>query len=503
MAAPEGCCIGLFAYLKHVPLLGEPPVKILENIDTAPCVKNLTLEVDSEQLCDEIEETYEEFSQKVDVPGFRRGRAPRKILKMRYGRHLEKQAMQQAAEKACEDAFKELDIRTASTPQVDELGDIEEGSGFTFKVNVEYFPDFELADYTDIKPDTEDVKVTEKEVVERLEELRKTAASFIAPAEPRGVQEADIVTINSQATIDGEPFEEATVEDARIEVGSDRYLPGIEENLVGMEKDEEKDITITIPDNYPVEDRRGKEAVMHVKVTDIRERVLPELDDEFAKDLGDFETLDALKDHIRASLEAGVELRQIQLASQAVRDELLNRNQFSLPPSMIEARFNYINSVQQMDDRMAGAPGRGSDGDTGLMAENREQAEKESRLTLILDEIAKKENIEVTPEEYASYISQLAQHNQSDPVWYYQQIEQHQLRNYYERLALEEKVVAHVRALGAGEIESNAKNEDDVEPPESDESAVTASAGVTEAEMSDPEADASDAGASGKEGQEE
>lgn len=472
-------------------------MKIIENTDTAPCVKNLTLEVNSEQLNKEIDETYDEFSEKADVPGFRRGRAPRKILKMRYGRQLEKQAVQQAAEQACEDAFKELDIRAANTPQIDELGDVEAGSGFTFKVNVEYFPPFELASYTDIAPDVEEVKVTEKDIVERLEELRRTAASFITPAEPRGAQEGDVVTINSQATIDGEPFSEATVEDVRIEVGTGRYLPGLEDGLIGTNKGEEKDITLTIPDDYPAEERRGKEAVMHVKVTDIRECLLPELDDDLAKDLGDFESLDDLKKNISATMEAGLELRQSEAAREKIREELLTRNQFALPPSMIEARFNYINAIQDMDSRMAGASPDAAN-DSGLTGENRDQAEKESRLTLILDEIAKKENIEVTPEEYVTYVSLLAQRNQSDPMWYYQQIEQHQLRPYYERLALEDKVVNHVRAIGAGEVEAAAVSESEEaeqEPPETEAEAETQ---VTDAELSEPESETSES-----EGQEE
>ena len=136
---------------------------------------------------------------------------------------------------------------------------------------------------------------------------------------------------------------------------------------------------------------------------------------------------------------------------------------------MIEARFNYINSVQNMDNRLSGSEGApAEDQESGLHTKNRDQAEKESRLTLILDEIAKREKLEITPEEYASYITQLAQRGQSDPVWYYQQIERYKLRPYYERLALEEKVVAHVLDLGSGKATSVAQEAEAETAPEDD-----------------------------------
>ncbi len=458
-------------------------MKIVENTETSACVKSLKIEVPADDLRVEIDKTYDEFVKNVDIPGFRRGRAPRKILKMRYGKHLEKQALQQAAEQAFEDACKELDLRAASAPQFDEFGEIEEGKEFIVNVNAEFFPEFELADYTKIEPSKKKSRVTEKQVVEQLEELRKAAASFVSPAEPRGAQEGDVLTINSNAQIGEDPFPEATADGINLELGTGRYLPGLEDGLVGMKVDEEKDITVSIPDDYHVEDRRGKEAVLHVKVVDIRERELPELDDEFAKDLGDFETLDQLKEQVKESLKANADARQMQETREKVREELLKLNQFALPPSMIEARFNYINAVQDMDRRNAGASGE----ESGLVSQNREQAEKESRLTLILDEISKKENIEVTPEEYATFISALAERNQSDPAWYYQQIEHYNLRPYYERLALEEKVVDHVIALGKGEVESVAQKASEQESGAADTDTESDSPAPADAETK-PEA---------------
>lgn len=444
-------------------------MKIVENNDVSACVKNLKLEVEPDQLHTEIEKTYDEFSKNVDVPGFRRGRAPRKILKMRYSKHLEKQAVQQAAEEACEKAIEELGLKTSSQPVVEELGDVEEGKSFTFTVSVEHYPEFELAEYTDVKPDVDAGSVPEKEIVEQLEELRKQAASYNPPAEARPAQQGDLVSVNTTATREGEPFPEATVENITIELGSGHYLPGLEDGLIGANDGDKKEIEITLPDDYPVEANRGQTIVIAAEVLEIKECILPEMDDEFAKDLGDFESLDDLKSHIQKRLEENSELRVREAAAQQAREELLQRNQFPIPPSMIEARFNYINSVQNMDNRLSGSEGApAEDQESGLHTKNRDQAEKESRLTLILDEIAKREKLEITPEEYASYITQLAQRGQSDPVWYYQQIERYKLRPYYERLALEEKVVAHVLDLGSGKATSVAQEAEAETAPEDD-----------------------------------
>ncbi len=466
-------------------------MKIVENNDVSACVKNLKLEVEPDQLHTEVEKTYDEFSKNVDVPGFRRGHAPRKILKMRYSKHLEKQAVQQAAEEACEQAIKELGLKTSSQPVVDELGEVEEGKSFTFTVNVEHYPDFELAEYTDVQPDVDAGSVPEKEIVEQLEELRKQAASYNPPAEARAAQQGDLVSVNTVATREGEPFPEATVENITIELGSGQYLPGLEDGLIGANTGDKTDIEITLPDDYPVEANRGQTITIAAEVLEIKECILPEMDDEFAKDLGDFESLDDLKSHIQKRLEENSELRVREAAAQQARDELLQRNQFPIPPSMIEARFNYINSVQNMDNRLSGSEGApGEEQESGLHTKNRDQAEKESRLTLILDEIAKREKIEVTPEEYASYITQLAQRGQSDPVWYYQQIERYKLRPYYERLALEEKVVAHVLDLGSGKVTSVAQEEQPETASESDTpEAPAAEAPAVEAQGTDAEAE--------------
>lgn len=463
-------------------------MRIIENNDTAACVKSLAVEIEVKELQEEIDKTYQEFSKNFDVPGFRRGHAPRKILKMRYGKHLEKQALQSAADQASEEAFKELNLRAASSPKFEEFGELQEGEPFTVRFNIEYFPQFDLAEYTDIRPTVESQHVTEKEIVERLEELRKASASFVSPSQQRGAQEGDVVTISSVGTIDGEPFAEATVENVVIELGSGRFLPGLEDGLIGLNLNEEKEIYLTIPDTYPIEDYRGKEAILKVKLSDLRERLLPEMDDEFAKDLGDFESLDHLKESIRTTLESTLDYRRRLEIREKTREELLRRNPIELPPSMIEARFNYINAIQEMDRRNAGEDPAA---DSALLNKNREQAEKESRLTLILDEIAKKENIEITEDEYSRFITRLAVQNESDPVWYYQHIERYRLRAYYERLALEEKVLDWVVALGAGEVESNAKKAG-VSGSEETPGAIT------DAEMSDAETSEADSGTDGE-----
>ncbi len=417
-------------------------MEILETTDVGPCKKRLSVKVPSDEVIKELEDLYAEFSRNADVPGFRRGHAPRYVLRMRYGRVLEKEAVRQAADEAFRKAAEEAGLRPVTDPEFKDIDEIrfKENEPITFAVEVECIPDFELADYSELVPDLEKAEITEKEVVQTLESLRKESAYYRSVDRP--VQDGDFVTCSVDATIEGQPFEEATHQEIIIEVGSKRYLPGFEEGLIGAEAGATQEMDLTLPDDYPVEERRGKQAHFSVAIKEIKVQDLPELDDDFAKDLGDFETLADLKDHIRTGLEKTVENRREKAKRDSIRQQLLEANQFDAPPSMIDAQLNYLQAVQDMELRRVGlsiedAYARNPE----MLAQNRKRAKDETRLTLILDEIAKRENLEVSDEEYQMYIAGLAQRENRDPAWYMRRIEEDNLSAYYRRLALEDKVI--------------------------------------------------------------
>ncbi len=455
-------------------------MKILEQQDIGPCTKSLKIEVPPEDITNELEGVYTEFMTHANVPGFRPGKAPRHIVKMKYGKHLDREASGKALETAFEKAAEELNIKPVNQPEIGDIEDMDSGKPIVFEAKFEYVPPFDLAEYNDIKPDKPETEVSEKEVVKTLERLREDQAMY-ETVDDRPVQNEDIVTILSKATIDGEPFTDASHDEIPIQIGSKRYIPGFEEELVGLKKDGEKTFKLTLPEEYPNEEMRGKEAEFEVKVKQIQEKKLPELDDEFAKDMGAFESLAELKDRIRDNMRANVEQRAKDALRQAIRDELLKRNAFPVPPSMVKARYNFINAMQDMELRRYGQSlENAAKEDEGLLARNEETAENEVRLSQILDKIADEENIVLSDEDYFTYIAQMGQANQADPSMYAERIRSQGLDSYYRRVALEEKVVDMLQKLAEGEAKPKRARAND-KANDADE-ATTETEAKTEAE---------------------
>jgi trigger factor len=226
-----------------------------------------------------------------------------------------------------------------------------------------------------------------------------------------------------------------------------------------MKVGEEKSFSLTLPDTYPDENKRGQEASFEVKVKQIQEKKLPELDDEFAKDLGQFESLDDLKERIRKDLKHDLAHRREEKIEADLRQELLNRNQFATPPSMVRARYNYINAMQDMQYQRYGASLKTmAQQDEGLLARNEKTAEEEVRLSIVLDAIAQKEGLEISDDEYVAYINRLAREANADPKTYLIRIESQGLDTFYRRNALEEKVMNYLKTITVASPEDQAES---------------------------------------------
>ncbi|MDP8242736.1 MAG: trigger factor [Candidatus Hinthialibacter antarcticus] len=454
-------------------------MKILEQQDIGPCTKSLKIEVPPEDVTSELEGVYKEFMMHATVPGFRPGKAPRHIVKMKFGKHLNQEASGKALEAAFEKATEELDIKPVNQPEISDLDELDSSKPIVFEAKFEYVPPFDLADYKDIKPEKPEAEVPEKEIVETLNRLRENSATY-ETVEDRPAQDDDIVSISSKATIDGEPFSDATHDEIPVQLGTKRYIPGFEEELVGLKKDDEKTFKLTLPEEYPNEEMRGKEAEFEIKVKQIQEKKLPELDDEFAKDMGAFESLAELKDRIREDMEANMEQRAKDAYRQAIRDELLKRNTFPVPPSMVKARYNFINAMQDMELRRYGQSlETAAKEDEGLLARNEETAENEVRLSQVLDKIADEENVVLADEDYFKYIAQMAAANQADPGMYAERIQSQGLESYYRRVALEEKVLDLMQGLAEGDAKPKKARAKKKKTQDADEAEVKAEAETT------------------------
>lgn len=448
-------------------------MKILEQVDSGTCQKTLKIEVPREEITEQLDSVYKEFTSYAQIPGFRPGKAPRQIVQMKYGKHLKGEAVSKAIEDSYQKALEELDLHAVSQPVISDLEKDNEDQPITYTVKFEYVPEIELGEYKDIHPEPISTEVAEKDVVETLNGFRERNATFL-PIEDRGIAAGDIVALSSQATIDGQPFEEATHKEITVEMGSGKYIAGFEDQLTGLKTDEEKTFQLTLPLDYPNEEKRGKEAVFTVVIKKIQVKQLPELDDEFAKDMGDFDDLDGLKERIRENLKQNYEQRKEQQLREDIRQELLKRNNFTVPPSMIQARYNYINALQDMEYRRYGWSLEGAiKEDQSLLARNEKAAEEEVRLTLIFEQIAKAENIELSDNEYYQYVAQMAKNSGSSPQVFFERIEKQGIEAYYRRVALEEKVLSVLQArIQDTDALAVSENTSEASLPSSDDSAA-------------------------------
>jgi trigger factor len=430
-------------------------LKILEQQDTGTCTKTVKIEVPCEDISSELDGVYKEFVEHAVVPGFRKGKAPRHIVKMKFGKHLEDEARGKTVENAFKKAMEELNLKPVSSPEFSDIDEDKKDEPIIFEAKFEYSPEIELAEYKGIQPELPPNEVTEKEVVDTLTRLRENQAMF-KTIDDRPAAEKDFVMVKSSATIDGEPFAEATHDEIVIEIGSKRYLPGLEDALIGLNVGDKKEVTITLPDDYPTEENRGKETLFDLELKQIREKALPELDDEFAKDMGNFESLDDLKERIREDLGRSLEDRRKQELRNGIREELLKRNTFDIPQSMVKARYNYINALHDMELRRSSTTLEAEAAkDESILTRNEETADREVRVSLILNQIAEKESIEVDDNDYNAYIGALAAQSDHDAAQYAKRIESQGIESYYRREALEEKVLDYLQDMSELSMESS------------------------------------------------
>ncbi len=437
-------------------------MKILEQQDTGTCTKTVKIEVPCEDISTELDGVYKEFVEHAVVPGFRKGKAPRHIVKMKFGKHLEDEARSKTVENAFKKAMEELNLKPVSSPEFSDIDEDNKDEPIIFEAKFEYQPEIDLAEYKGIQPELPPNEVTEKEVVDTLTHLRENQAMF-KTIDDRPAAEKDFAMVKSTASIDGEPFAEATHDEIVIEIGSKRYLPGLEDALIGLSVGDSKEVKITLPDDYPTAENRGKEALFNLELKQIREKALPDLDDEFAKDMGNFDSLDDLKERIREDLGRSLEERRKQELRNGIREELLKRNTFDVPQSMVKARYNYINALHDMELRRSGTTlDAEAAKDASILSRNEETADREVRVSLILNQIAEKEGIEVDDNDYNAYIAELAKQSGHDAAQYAKRIESQGIESYYRREALEEKVLDYLQDMSELSMESaTPETEDD------------------------------------------
>ncbi|MBQ1890992.1 MAG: trigger factor [Firmicutes bacterium] len=373
-----------------------------------------TMEFTAEEFEAAIQQTYLKQRGRIQVPGFRKGKAPRKIIETRYGSGIFfDDAIDQLLQENYPKALDELKIDPIARPKIDFEGDekIEQGKGFKVVVEAEVAPEVDVKDYKGVKAERELKKVADNAVEDRLATLQKRNSRMIESEEPANWD--DTVVLDYKGFVGDEQFEGGTAEDHSLVLGSNTFIPGFEAQLIGVKKGEEKDVVVTFPEEYHAENLAGKEAVFKCTVKDVKKEELPVIDDDFAKEVSEFDTLEELKADILKKAQEQVDKENESAGKEAALAKLCELNPVDIPAAMVndevEAMFDQF-SQQMMS--------QGINMDMYCKYMNttpeemkksfEEDAKKRVHTRLVVEAVAAKENMTVTAEEIEKEIEDLA-----------------------------------------------------------------------------------------------
>ena len=373
----------------------------------------LTIEVSAEELEKALQGAYNKQKGQISVPGFRKGKVPRQMIEKMYGAAIfYDDAANALIPEAYSKAYDESGLEIVSQPKI-EVVQIEKGKPFIFTAEVATKPEVTLGEYKGLKVDKVSNRVTAKEVDAKLEEEQKKNARTIT-VEDRAVQDGDEVVLDFEGFVNGVAFEGGKGENYPLTIGSGSFIPGFEEQLIGAETEKEVEVNVTFPAEYHAEDLAGKEAVFKCTVHEIKMKELPELDDEFAAEVSEFDTLEEYKADIKAKIkEQKLAEGKRQKEDQAVEKAVANAT-MDIPEAMIDTQVQQM--AQEFGQRLQS---QGLNMEqyfqfTGLTAEKmleemRPQAVKRIETRLVLEAIAKAENIEITEEKVDEEIAKMAE----------------------------------------------------------------------------------------------
>ena len=374
----------------------------------------MTIEIAAEEVEKALDKVFNKEKGKIQIPGFRKGKMPRRIVEKMYGKNI---FMEEAINELLPDAYAAAadeceDLEIVSQPEID-IVQAENGEPVIFTATVATRPDVKLGEYKGLDVEFERPVVTEEDIAKELESEQKKNSTK-KTVEDRPVRDGDEISLNFEGFVDGEPFEGGKGENYPLTIGSGTFIPGFEEQLIGVEIGGEKDVLVTFPEDYQAKDLAGKPAVFKCKVNSISEIELPELNDEFASEVSEFETLDEFKESIREKLQ----LRKNEAAKKdkedALMDKAVENAEIDVPDLMLQTKqrmmySDFANQLRQqglsMDDylKYTGLT------ESAVMDQFKDSALKQIKGRLVLEEVVKAEGIEVTEEDVDAEFDRMAE----------------------------------------------------------------------------------------------
>ncbi len=377
--------------------------------DISSIKKKVNIEISEDQVTKEVDSFYKDLGKKAKIKGFRPGKVPRNILERYFKDYVKTEVVQKLVQETYPTALSEANLHPVSNPMIDP-GEVEIGKPFQYSATIEVKPEIKLEEYLGLNVEGKKEEVKDEEVEERLKGLQNLHANLKTIEEARPIQNGDFVIVDYEAKMDGKPLEEGRAIDFTVEVGSGRFIPAFEEKLIGLRSEEEREIEVFFPEDYGYKKWAGKTIAFHVKIKEIKEKILPILDDEFAKDLGDYSSLEELKVKLKQEIEGEKKLALDRQLKDQMVDQLLQKNTFDVPESLVDEQTKTL--VSDIKLRLA-AQGMKIDtlgvSEGKLQEDYREAAMKQVRTFLILEKIAGQEGITVTEEEVEGRLREISE----------------------------------------------------------------------------------------------
>lgn len=373
----------------------------------------LTIEASAEELEKALESAFQKNKNKINIPGFRKGKVPRQMIEKMYGPAIfYEDAANELIPQAYENALDECEEDIVSSPEID-VTQIEKGKPFIFTALVALKPEVKLGKYKGVKVDKADTEVTDEEVDAEINKEREHNARNIEVTD-RAVKDGDMTVIDFEGFVDGVAFEGGKGENYPLTIGSGAFIPGFEEQLVGAEIGKEVEVNVTFPEDYQAEDLQGKEAVFKCTVKEIKEKELPELDDEFASEVSEFETLAEYKADVKDKLTEKKVKEAKDAKEAAVIEAIVNDSEMEIPEPMLTTQQRQMVDEFAQRMQMQGLSMEQYFQFTGatydkMIEQVKPQAERRIKSRLVLEAIVKAENIEASEEEYEEELKSMAE----------------------------------------------------------------------------------------------
>ena len=417
----------------------------VENIKDKANEVKIEFTVEAQKFEEAIQVVYKKNAKYFNIPGFRKGKAPFKMVEKAYGIQIfYEDAFNEIAGEAYVKGLEDNKIEAVSKPEID-IKQIEAGKDLIFTAVVQTKPEVTLGNYKGIELKKVEYNVTDEDVEHELEHIAEHNARLVA-VEDRPVEKGNTVVIDFEGFVDGKAFEGGKAENHELEIGSGKFIPGFEDQIVGMKIDENRDIKVTFPEEYPAKELEGKEATFKIKLHEIKKKELPEINDEFAKDASEFDTLEDWKKSIREKQEkANASKAKFEMEDAAI-ETVCKNTKVDIPSGMIEtqldnmekdisSRLNYQGMNLDQYLQMIGKTKK------EFRDENKEQAEKQVKTSLVLEAIMKDAKVEVTEEEIDAKIKEMAEmYGQKE-----EEVKQNpELRKYVEESLKSEKTIHYI-----------------------------------------------------------